>query len=122
MQTDGVVAVPIFSPTSSATQAVIGMLKVERLDADLLDAATARRLIVIARHLAPALAQGAVKLVAHEPATAATSTDASATPSVQASETTGIVRERVASLKRWRGLSWLSGGRDTGSPDGGKND
>ncbi|MEQ1648301.1 MAG: hypothetical protein ABL898_06920 [Hyphomicrobiaceae bacterium] len=123
LQGDGLVAIPIFQPGGTMPARVIGMLKIEQLDAALLDAATANRLAVIARHIAPALAQGAVQLVTQlSPSDAIKSADQS--PDVASGATIETTsEERGGAPKRWRGLSWLVGGRNAGAtdPKGGAN-
>ncbi len=90
----GMAAVPIFATTGDAAgKRIIGILKADLLPPSQIDASTTRRLSVIAAYLAPVLQRGLIL-----PVDAAGSGD-----------------ESVPTVRKWRLLKWLPGGRSGAS-------
>jgi len=106
----GVAAVPIFSTAPREPSRVIGILKADSLPPGQIDRTTTRRLAVIAAHLAPIVESGLVMPVVG---------DASV---VGAERTAGSAGEDIPTLRKWRLLKWLPGGRPPSSPTAGGDD
>ena len=96
----GVAAVPIFADLPGGGARVIGLLKADVLPPAQIDASTTRRLGVVAAHLAPALMQGRLTPVAVAGAIAVAEPMAA----------TGL-DATIPTVRRWRMLRWLPGGR-----------
>ncbi len=96
----GVAAVPIFADLPGGGARVIGLLKADVLPPAQIDAATTRRLGVVAAHLAPALLQGRLTPVAVTGANAV----------AEQLEATGL-DGAIPTVRRWRMLRWLPGGK-----------
>ncbi len=113
----GVAAVPIFNEVGAESagspagtgRRVIGFLKVDVMAPHQIDAALTRRLAVIAAHLAPALQQGRVTAVAGG-GMASSGTPAAA------------VDEAIPTVKRWRLLRGLLGGKPAATDGRGGGD
>jgi hypothetical protein len=106
----GVVAVPVFADaaaTAEQPRRVIGLLKADVLAPSQLDASTPRRLAVIAGQLAPALQQGRVTAVSGGGSLSAVTTNPD---------------EAIPTVRRWRLLRGLLGGKPAGNePQGGSH-
>ena len=114
----GVAAVPIFAiGKESAQRRVIGMLKADMMPASQIDGSTTRRLSVIAAYLAPALQRGLVSPVAG--IGAASETQSAAGRSAR-THRVDAGNETIPSVRRWRLMNWLPGGRaqTAAKPDG----
>lgn len=114
----GVAAVPIFAVGKEPTQRrVIGMLKADMMPASQIDGSTTRRLSVIAACLAPALQRGLVSPVA---GAGGASVTRSATGRTERSDRVDGGGEAIPSVRRWRLMNWLPGGRaqTAAKPDG----
>ena len=104
----GVAAVPVFANGTGASRGrVVGILKADMLPPSQIDAATVRRLAVIASYLAPAMQLGALAPVAD-----------AGRPNRLAGG--GPLEDAIPTVRKWRLLKWLPGGRaDAASePDG----
>ena len=102
----GVAAVPILSdPWNAAEQRVVGLLKADMLPPGQIDASTTRRLGVVAAPLAPVLQRGLVAPVVETASLAHAGIDGGA-----------VLDDAIPSVRKWRLLKWLPGGRS--APDG----
>lgn len=90
----GVAAVPIFSAAIGATdKRIIGILKADVLPPSQIDVSTTRRMAVIAAYIAPVLQRGLILPVGD----------------------TGNGDETIPTVRKWRLLKWLPGGRSGAS-------
>ncbi len=106
----GVAAVPVFADLPGGGARVIGLLKADKLPPGLIDASTTRRLSVVAAHLAPALLQGRLTPVVGSNSQPVTTAQQSALSPLDTA---------IPTVRRWRMLRWLPGGRPMPLPEDG---